>query len=48
MTVELIPPKTGQIRGLLCRSCNLMLGNAQEEVSTLASAIKYLEEYNDD
>jgi hypothetical protein len=36
--------KTGQIRGLLCTSCNLLLGNAADSKTVLLSAIKYLEE----
>lgn len=30
------------VRGLLCRSCNLMLGHAQDNLDVLASAIAYL------
>ena len=33
---------TGVIRGLLCRNCNLMLGNSKDSSKTLRSAIKYL------
>lgn len=29
-------------RGILCRQCNLLLGNAKDEVVILASAINYL------
>jgi len=32
-------------RGLLCRSCNLMLGYAHDDIEMLKSAIKYLKEY---
>jgi len=35
---------TGAFRGLLCRGCNLILGNAQDSTLTLESAIKYLKE----
>ena len=34
---------TGTVRGLLCRSCNLMLGNAHDSVLMLKAAIFYLE-----
>lgn len=34
---------TNQIRGLLCESCNIGLGNFKEDVPTLLSAIKYVE-----
>jgi len=34
--------KTGQVRGLLCRSCNLVLGFAREEPEILEAAITYL------
>ena len=34
---------TGKIRGLLCRSCNLIIGNAADSVSRLLAAAKYLE-----
>lgn len=37
--------KTGANRGLLCRYCNLVLGNARDSVRTLLRAIKYLEKY---
>lgn len=33
---------TGDVRGLLCCSCNLMLGKAYDNVSILKSAINYL------
>ena len=36
--------KTGQIRGLLCHNCNLMLGFAKDNRTILQDAIKYLEE----
>lgn len=33
---------TGKIRGLLCYQCNLMLGNARDNLSILKSAVNYL------
>jgi len=36
--------KSGKIRGLLCRECNLMLGFSNDDVTILNSAIKYLDE----
>jgi len=33
---------TGLVRGLLCRPCNLLLGNAQENPFILANAYSYL------
>lgn len=33
---------SGAIRGLLCHHCNLMIGNAKDNVETLNSAIAYL------
>lgn len=40
--------KTGEIkvRGLLCSSCNLGIGNLKDNVETLQSAINYLNNYN--
>ncbi len=38
---------TGTIRGLLCHHCNLILGNAKDDVATLGSAIKYLQRVHD-
>ncbi len=34
--------KTGRIRGLLCGSCNIALGNFRESIETMESAIAYL------
>jgi len=34
--------ETQKIRGLLCRNCNLMLGNSKDNIETLETAIKYL------
>lgn len=33
---------TKKVRGLLCHNCNVMLGNAHENVDTLRLAIAYL------
>ncbi len=33
---------TNKIRGLLCQSCNLGLGNFRDKISNLEEAIKYL------
>ena len=32
----------GQVRGLLCGECNLMLGKAHDNIDTLQNAITYL------
>ena len=33
---------SGAVRGLLCHSCNVMLGHAKDNVKTLSAAIDYL------
>jgi hypothetical protein len=33
-------------RGVLCRECNLALGNFKDNIKSLKAAIKYLEKYN--
>jgi type I site-specific restriction-modification system R (restriction) subunit len=35
--------KTGKVRGLLCGSCNSMLGHAHDNIDSLKNAITYLE-----
>lgn len=37
--------ETGAIRGLLCASCNTLLGFAKDDTDILGSAITYLKEY---
>lgn len=37
---------TGQKRGLLCKQCNLVLGNAGELVGVLRKAVAYLEDWS--
>lgn len=37
---------TGKIRGLLCESCNKLLGNAKDNIFLLNKAIEYLNENN--
>lgn len=37
---------TGKIRGIICNSCNLALGNVRDSIRTLIAMIKYLEETN--
>lgn len=34
--------ETGKIRGLLCQSCNTMLGNAKDSILVLQAGIDYL------
>lgn len=36
--------ETGKIRGLLCKDCNLLLGRAKDQITTLENAILYLKE----
>ena len=35
---------TGKIRGLLCNNCNLLLGQAHDNIEILRKAIKYLQD----
>jgi hypothetical protein len=37
---------TGEIRGLLCFKCNLVLGHANDDTNILSEAIQYVEKYN--
>lgn len=37
--------KTGQIRGLLCSSCNFLLGHANESKQILLNSVEYLSKY---
>jgi len=37
--------KTGKIRGILCRKCNLGLGAFKDNIDFIEKAIKYLEKY---
>jgi hypothetical protein len=39
--------QTMKRRGLLCRNCNLMLGNAKDSISTLLAAAEYLRVYSE-
>ena len=34
---------TGKVRGLLCASCNRLLGNCKDDINILNSAIQYLQ-----
>lgn len=38
--------KTKKVRGILCHHCNLMLGNAKDDIARLEAAITYLKEAN--
>lgn len=38
--------RTNQVRGLLCTSCNQLIGAAGDEITILEAAIKYLLESN--
>ena len=37
---------SGKVRGLLCNKCNLLLGNARDNIKVLEQAITYLKERN--
>ena len=34
--------ETGEVRGLLCQPCNLLLGNSGDDIEVLRAAINYL------
>ena len=36
---------TGEVRGLLCKSCNIALGEVNDNIHTLKSMIEYLESH---
>ena len=36
--------KTGKVRGIICRQCNLALGNARDNIQTLENMITYIKE----
>lgn len=38
---------TGRIRSLLCGNCNLLLGNANDNIDILKNAIEYLIKYHE-
>ncbi len=38
--------QTGAIRALLCRQCNIMIGNSRDSAEILRSAASYLEQYD--
>lgn len=35
--------KTGEIRGLLCRECNLALGHMEDDIERIQALLRYLE-----
>ena len=37
---------SGKVRGLLCRSCNLGIGNLKDSIDNLLNAILYLKEHH--
>ena len=39
---------TGNVRELLCRNCNLALGNAKDNINTLRSMIQYLQRHSEE
>jgi len=38
---------TGKVRGLLCAGCNLALGNLNDNIDSLLSAVSYLRKYHE-
>ncbi len=39
---------TGWFRGILCQSCNLLIGHAREDIEVLKAAIEYLQRCQDE
>jgi len=39
--------ETGKVRGLLCKNCNVSLGNLKEDISLFYKCIEYLKEHNE-
>lgn len=39
--------KTGVIRGILCATCNIALGQVNDSIERLENLIKYLRRFND-
>lgn len=37
--------ETGELRGLLCQDCNIILGKARDYIPTLRNAMAYLQKY---
>ncbi|MFK4600457.1 hypothetical protein RKD30_007124 [Streptomyces pristinaespiralis] len=37
--------RTGEVRGLLCRACNLGIGHFDDSIDALQSAITYLQRH---
>jgi hypothetical protein len=35
-----------KVRGILCHKCNMLLGNAKDNITLLYNAIRYLEKHN--
>ena len=40
--------ETGKVRGLLCKSCNIALGEVEDSIHTLQAMIQYLESHEQD
>ena len=38
--------QTGKVRGILCFSCNVMLGSAKDNIDTLQRAIEYIRKHS--
>jgi hypothetical protein len=39
--------KTGKVREVLCFTCNVMLGQAQDDPALLVRAVAYLQKHNE-